>query len=141
MAAVPVPDPDLGGNRTGGSGIRHVLVVDDERHILRLIQVNLERVGYQVRTAFNGVEALEQIEAALPDLIVLDVMMPYMDGFEVLQTLRKKPNTSGLPVIMLTAKNQDADVFRAWKSGVDCYLTKPFNPMELVKMIARMQSC
>lgn len=115
-----------------------ILAVDDERHIVRLVQVNLERAGYEVVTAFDGREALEKVQSEQPDLVVLDVMMPYMDGFEVLQTLRKNQSTRDLPVIMLTAKAQDADVFRGWQSGVDCYLTKPFNPMELIAFVKRI---
>lgn len=117
---------------------KKILAVDDERHIVRLVQVNLQRAGYEVVTAFDGKEALEKIKSEKPDLVVLDVMMPYMDGFEVLQTLRKDPETRELPVIMLTAKAQDADVFRGWQSGVDCYLTKPFNPMELISFVRRI---
>ncbi len=117
---------------------KKILAVDDERHIVRLVQVNLQRAGYEVVTAFDGKEALEKIKSENPDLVVLDVMMPYMDGFEVLQTLRKDPATRELPVIMLTAKAQDADVFRGWQSGVDCYLTKPFNPMELISFVRRI---
>ncbi len=117
---------------------KKILAVDDERHIVRLVQVNLERAGYEVVTAFDGKEALEKVESENPDLVVLDVMMPYMDGFEVLQNLRKNQSTRELPVIMLTAKAQDADVFRGWQSGVDCYLTKPFNPMELLSFVKRI---
>lgn len=117
---------------------KKILAVDDERHIVRLVQVNLERAGYEVVTAFDGKDALEKVANEQPDLVVLDVMMPYMDGFEVLQNLRKNPSTRELPVIMLTAKAQDADVFRGWQSGVDCYLTKPFNPMELISFVKRI---
>jgi len=117
---------------------KKILAVDDERAIVRLVQVNLERHGYEVVTAFDGKEALEKVASELPDLIVLDVMMPYMDGFEVLQNLKKDPQTRDIPVIMLTAKAQDADVFRGWQSGVDCYLTKPFNPMELIAFVKRI---
>lgn len=117
---------------------KKILAVDDERHIVRLVQVNLERAGYEVVTAFDGKDALEKVASEQPDLVVLDVMMPYMDGFEVLQNLRKNPSTRDLPVIMLTAKAQDADVFRGWQSGVDCYLTKPFNPMELISFVKRI---
>ena len=117
---------------------RKILAVDDERHIVRLIQVNLERAGYQVMTAFDGPEALKKVEAEKPDLIVLDVMMPRMDGFEVLKRLKAKPETSEIPVIMLTAKAQDADVFRGWSSGVSAYLTKPFNPLELITFVKRI---
>lgn len=115
-----------------------IVVCDDERHIVRLIQVNLERQGYQVVTAFDGKEGLEKIKAEKPNLVVLDVMMPYMDGFEVLKTLRRDPETESLPVIMLTAKAQDKDVFEGYHYGADMYLTKPFNPMELVTFVKRI---
>lgn len=117
---------------------RKILACDDEKHIVRLIQVNLERAGFDVVTANDGKEALLKIAQERPDLVVLDVMMPYMDGFEVLQNLRRNPRTRDIPVIMLTAKAQDADVFRGWQSGVDCYLTKPFNPMELLSFVKRI---
>lgn len=117
---------------------KKILAVDDEKHIVRLVQVNLERQGYDVVTANDGREALEKVASESPDLVVLDVMMPYMDGFEVLQNLRRNPNTKDIPVIMLTAKAQDADVFRGWQSGVDCYLTKPFNPIELISFVKRI---
>lgn len=115
-----------------------ILVCDDERHIVRLIQVNLERQGYQVVTAFDGKEGLEKIRSEKPNLVVLDVMMPYMDGFEVLKSLRREPETENLPVIMLTAKAQDKDVFEGYHYGADMYLTKPFNPMELVTFVKRI---
>jgi len=115
-----------------------VLVCDDERHIVRLIQVNLERQGYIVVTAFDGKEGLEKIRSEKPNLVVLDVMMPYMDGFEVLKTIRREPETENLPVIMLTAKAQDKDVFEGYHYGADMYLTKPFNPMELVTFVKRI---
>jgi two-component system alkaline phosphatase synthesis response regulator PhoP len=117
---------------------KKILAVDDEKHIVRLVQVNLERAGYEVVTANDGKEALEKVQQENPDLVVLDVMMPYMDGFEVLQNLRRNPSTRDIPVIMLTAKAQDADVFKGWQSGVDCYLTKPFNPMELLSFVKRI---
>src|SRR5205814_1887713 len=115
-----------------------ILAVDDERHIVRLVEVNLQRAGYEVVTAYDGREALEKVKSENPDLVVLDVMMPYMDGFEVLKNLKADPITAEIPVIMLTAKAQDADVFRGWQSGVDCYLTKPFNPMELLTFVKRI---
>ena len=117
---------------------KKILAVDDEKHIVRLVQVNLERAGYEVVAAYDGKEALEKVRDENPDLVVLDVMMPYMDGFEVLQNLRRNPSTRDIPVIMLTAKAQDADVFKGWQSGVDCYLTKPFNPMELLSFVKRI---
>lgn len=115
-----------------------ILVCDDERHIVRLIQVNLERQGYQVVTAYDGKEGLEKVRSEKPNMMVLDVMMPYMDGFEVLKTLRRDPDTENLPVIMLTAKAQDKDVFEGYHYGADMYLTKPFNPMELVTFVKRI---
>lgn len=115
-----------------------ILVCDDERHIVRLIQVNLEKQGYTVVTAFDGKEGLEKVRSEKPDLLVLDVMMPYMDGFEVLKSLRKEPETAELPVIMLTAKAQDKDVFEGYHYGADMYLTKPFNPIELVTFVKRI---
>lgn len=117
---------------------RKILVVDDERHIVRLVEVNLQRAGYDVVTAYDGVEALEKVKADKPDMIVLDVMMPRMDGFEVLQNLQADPECSEIPVIMLTAKAQDADIFKGWQSGVSSYLTKPFNPRELLTFVERI---
>ncbi len=119
---------------------RKIMAVDDERHIVRLIQVNLERAGFQVITAFDGPDALKKVESEKPSLIVLDVMMPKMDGFEVLKRLQANPETREIPIIMLTAKAQDADVFRGWASGVSAYLTKPFNPLELVTFVRRILS-
>jgi len=117
-----------------------VLVCDDERHIVRLIQVNLEREGYKVVTAYDGKEGLEKVQSEKPDLMVLDVMMPYMDGFEVLKTLRRDAATADLPVIMLTAKAQDKDVFEGYTYGADMYLTKPFNPRELIAFVKRIST-
>ena len=117
---------------------KKILVVDDERHIVRLIQVNLDKAGYNVVVAYDGVEALAQIKKEDPDMVVLDVMMPRMDGFEVLSKLQADPTTQDIPVIMLTAKAQDADVFKGWASGVSSYLTKPFNPRELLTFVERI---
>ena len=97
---------------------KKILLVDDEKHIVRLVQVNLERMGHTVITAYDGPEALEKVKTDKPDLIVLDVMMPQMDGFEVLKRLKSDPTTRDIPVIMLTAKAQDADVFRGWQSAM-----------------------
>lgn len=117
---------------------RKILTCDDEKNIVRLIQVNLERQGYEVVTAYNGRECLEVVERENPDLIVLDLMMPEMTGFEVLDALKKNPATENIPVIMLTARTQDQDVLRGWQAGVECYLTKPFNPIELITFIKRI---
>jgi DNA-binding response OmpR family regulator len=115
-----------------------ILAVDDEKHIVRLVQINLQKEGYDVVTASNGREALEQVEREKPDLVIMDVMMPEMGGFEALQEMKANEATSTVPVIMLTAKAQDADVFEGWKSGADLYLTKPFNPQELLTFVKRI---
>ena len=117
-----------------------VLVVDDEVNIVRLIQINLQRHGYEVETANNGAEALAKIRDSRPDLLVSDVMMPEMDGFELLANVRRDPSLADLPVIMLTAKAQDADVMSGYKHGADMYLTKPFNPAELITFTKRILS-
>lgn len=117
---------------------KKILVVDDERHIVRLVEVNLTRAGYEIATAYDGIEALEKVKSEKPDMIVLDVMMPRMDGFEVLKRLQADASTQDIPVIMLTAKAQDADIFRGWSSGVSSYLTKPFNPRELLTFVERI---
>src|SRR5256714_10467656 len=117
---------------------KKIRVCYGERDSGRLVEVNLARAGYQVVPAVDGREALQKVESEKPDLVVLDVMMPFMDGFEVLRNLKANPATAEIPVIMLTAKAQDADVFRGWQSGVDCYLTKPFNPMELLTFVKRI---
>jgi two-component system alkaline phosphatase synthesis response regulator PhoP/two-component system response regulator VicR len=116
---------------------RHILVVDDETFIRRLVEVNLTRGGYRVSQAFDGRDALEKMESERPDMIVLDWMMPRMDGFALLVHLKKDPKTAEIPILMLTAKAQDADIFQGWASGVDGYLTKPFNPMELMTFVRR----
>jgi two-component system alkaline phosphatase synthesis response regulator PhoP/two-component system response regulator VicR len=115
-----------------------ILVVDDQKHIVRLVQITLEKAGYEVIPAYDGVEALELVEKETPDLIVLDVMMPRMDGFEVLQRLQADPRFQRIPVVMLTAKAQDADIWRGWASGVSSYLVKPFNPRELLTFVQRI---
>lgn len=117
---------------------KKILAVDDEKHIVRLVQINLEKAGYEVVTAANGREALEAVAAGKPDLIVMDVMMPEMDGFAALQKLKEDDASKDIPVIMLTAKAQDADVFKGWQSGADLYLTKPFNPSELLTFVKRI---
>ncbi len=115
-----------------------ILAVDDEPNIVRLIQVNLERHGYTVETANNGAQALAKIKASRPDLLVSDVMMPEMDGFELLANIRRDPTLTDLPVIMLTAKAQDKDVMTGYQYGADMYLTKPFNPQELLQFVKRI---
>jgi two-component system KDP operon response regulator KdpE len=109
-----------------------ILVVDDEKRMVRFIQLNLEQDGFQVITAFNGSEALEQVRTQLPDLILLDIMMPDINGFEVLKKIRE---VNTVPVIMLTAKGEEDDRIQGLELGADDYITKPFSPRELVSRI------
>lgn len=109
-----------------------VLVVDDEERILNFLRSKLRASGYEVLTASNGIEALEQAQAQEPDLIVLDVLMPRMNGLEALKELR---TFSSVPVIILSAKGADADRIKGLSTGADDYLPKPFNPDELVARI------
>ena len=109
-----------------------ILVVDDERRMVGFIRLNLEQDGYEVIEAYNGSEALERLRDSLPDLILLDVMMPDIDGFEVLRTIRE---ISQVPIIMLTAKGEEDDKVKGLELGADDYITKPFSPRELVSRI------
>jgi two-component system alkaline phosphatase synthesis response regulator PhoP len=113
----------------------HILAVDDDDLIRRLVQFNLQRAGYRVTPARDGLEALEQIEQERPDLVLLDVNMPRLDGIELLRRLRADPGTATLPVVMLTAKAQDEDILEGKRSGADYYLTKPFSPTELLAVV------
>jgi two-component system, OmpR family, alkaline phosphatase synthesis response regulator PhoP len=117
---------------------KQILAVDDEQNIRRLLEVNLQRAGYQVTTAWDGQDALEKVGRQRPDMVVLDVMMPRIDGFEVLRRLKADPSTAEIPVLMLTAKAQDADIFHGLRAGADFYLTKPFNPSELLMWVKRI---
>ena len=108
-----------------------VLAADDDEDILDLVAFRLERSGYTVIVARDGEEALELAAKELPDLAVLDVMMPKVDGFEVTRRLRAEEATSRMPIILLTARSQDADVQQGFEAGADDYLRKPFSPDEL----------
>ncbi len=112
-----------------------VLAVDDHAEIRRLVQINLERNGYEVVTAADGREALDKLKEDPPDLILCDVIMPQMDGFAFLKEVRSNPETARIPFILLTVKAQDADVQMGQEVGADAYLTKPFNPRELLSSI------
>lgn len=111
---------------------RRILVVDDEERMVHFIRLNLEHDGFQVFEAFNGKQAIEKIRSNLPDLVLLDVMMPDIDGFEVLSMIRE---SSTVPVIMLTAKGEEEDRVHGLELGADDYITKPFSPRELVSRV------
>ena len=114
------------------TGERLILVVDDEPRMIRFIRMNLELEGYRVVEATNGLEALDRVRKDLPDLVVMDVQMPEMDGFEALEHIRQ---VSTVPVIMLTVKAEEEDKVRGLELGADDYVTKPFSPRELSSRI------
>src|SRR5579884_3233424 len=109
-----------------------VLIVDDDDVIRQLIAVNLELEGFEVHTAADGEDALARVKDIKPDVITLDVMMPGLDGWGAAERLRADPDTSRIPVILLSARAQEADLQRGERIGVDAYLTKPFDPDELI---------
>jgi two-component system alkaline phosphatase synthesis response regulator PhoP len=109
-----------------------ILVVDDEKNIVELAKLYLEKEGYRVEDAYDGVEALAKIKSVQPDLVVLDLMLPEIDGWEVCRRTRGK---SDVPIIMLTARNDDVDKIVGLEMGADDYLTKPFNPRELLARV------
>jgi DNA-binding response OmpR family regulator len=111
-----------------------ILVVDDERDVVDMLQFFLEKQGYQVIEALDGLEALETINAELPDLVLLDVMMPNMDGFTLSKRLLENPTTEHIPIIILTAKGHVEELF-ATAANVKCHVEKPFDPKELLKII------
>ena len=111
---------------------RTILVVDDEERMVRFIRLNLEHDGFHVVDAFNGLKAIQSIRDSLPDLVLLDVMLPDLDGFEVLKMVREN---SSVPVIMLTAKGEEDDRVHGLELGADDYITKPFSPRELVSRV------
>lgn len=113
-----------------------ILVVEDERDIAALVAYHLTKEGYRVRTAESGPEALEAAVAERPDLLVLDLMLPGFSGYEVLAEVRKRPELADVPVIVLTARRDEADRIRGLELGADDYVTKPFSPRELVLRVA-----
>lgn len=120
------------------AGVKNVLVCDDDDLLLDLLKFRLSAKGYEVRTARNGKEAIERASGETPDAIVLDAMMPVMDGYEVLRQIREAPHMRHLPVIMLTARKGEKDVVEALRLGASDYLAKPFIPEELTARLTRL---
>ena len=112
-----------------------VLVVDDEPHIVNLIKLSMNKDKYDVMTAYSAREAIDLAEKQQPDIVVVDLMMPGMNGYELCEELRKNDKTSGTPILILSAKSQMDDKLQAIDVGADDYMTKPFDPMELVRRI------
>ncbi len=115
-----------------------ILAVDDEVNIQELIRFNLEGAGYRVETAGSGEEALQKVASEAPDLVLLDIMLPGMDGLEVCRRLRQNPKTESIPVIMLTAKGEEVDKVVGLEMGADDYIVKPFGVRELIARVKAM---
>jgi DNA-binding NarL/FixJ family response regulator len=114
---------------------KRLLVVDDEPNLLRAVAACLKSEGYEVNTARSGREALMQLAEAVPDLLVSDIRMPGMDGYQLARQLRGSPRTALVPIVFLTAKDETADRIEGFRAGVDAYLTKPFEPEELIAVV------
>ena len=120
------------------SSLGRVLVVDDDDVIRQLITVNLELEGFEVATAVDGQDCLDKVKGVAPHVISLDIMMPRLDGWEAAGRLRADPETAGIKVVLLSARAQEADLERGSRIGVDAYLTKPFDPDELIEVVRRL---
>ncbi len=117
-----------------------MLVVDDDPMVTRLVRINLELEDFQVEEAWDGNTALRMMRENPPSVLVLDIMMPRMDGWEILRQVREDPRLKDLPVVLLTAKVQDEDMARGWRMGADGYITKPFNPVGLADILREVLS-
>ena len=117
---------------------QRILICDDDPVILRLLQVNLDLEGYEVLLAHDGQEAYDVAEREVPDLVILDIMMPRMDGYQAVEALKSNEKTSSIPVVFLSAKAQQSDIDRGLHHGVSDYLTKPFDPGQLLDIVKRL---
>ena len=116
----------------------NILIVDDEEDVLELLRFNLEKDGYKTETAVSGEEALKKAKAKRPDLIILDLMLPGIDGLEVCKKLKSDTKTENIPVIMLTAKSEESDIITGLELGAQDYITKPFSPKVLIARVRRI---
>ncbi len=114
----------------------HILIVEDEANIVSLISIRLERLGHSINSADNGIAAIELAHKLKPDLILLDVMLPLLNGFQVLQRLKADPATAGIPILMLTARGHESDIVAGIEGGADDYLIKPFSFPELIARVS-----
>jgi CheY-like chemotaxis protein len=120
------------------AGRPRILVVDDDEVIRELISVNLELEGFEVHTAVDGRDCLAKVREIRPVVVTLDVMMPQVDGWDVASQLRGDPETAPVRIVLLSARAQEGDIRRGTRIGVDAYLTKPFDPDELVEIVRRL---
>jgi CheY-like chemotaxis protein len=114
------------------------MAVDDDHVIRGLLEVNLEMEGHEVITAVDGADALDKVRTEQPDLILLDVMMPNVNGWQVAETLKADPDTSNIPIVFLSARAMEADVRKGTDLGVQAYVTKPFDPIDLMELVNRL---
>jgi DNA-binding response OmpR family regulator len=115
-----------------------VLIVDDDEAVRDLLRICLKIEGYNVMTASDGLQALTLLRRRKPDLVVLDIYMPILDGWSVLEAIRTDESLKELPVIMLTIERSPASIIRSWKEGVDCFISKPFDPQDIIAIIRRI---
>ncbi len=121
--------------------MQRILAVDDDPLVTKLVKINLELNDYVVDEAWDGDSAVKILEKNPPDLLVLDLMMPRMDGWDILKMVRENENLKELPIILLTAKVHDEDLIRGWEMGADDYITKPFNPIRLSDHVKAVLAC
>jgi DNA-binding response OmpR family regulator len=117
-----------------------IVIAEDEPHIARLIKFKLEKEGHEIHWENDGGAALKRIEEVKPELIILDIMMPVMDGYQVLQAVKDNPDLKDIPVVMLTAKGQEKDIVRGIQMGAEDYIVKPFHPAELAARVEKVLS-
>ena len=117
-----------------------ILIVEDEESLLKLESILLSSKGYSVTGVMDGKSALDEISARRPDLVVLDIMLPELDGFEVCKRIKENPETAGIPVVMLTAKKNSQDYARGMQVGADAYVTKPFKSAQVIELIEGLLS-
>ena len=120
--------------------MKKILSADDDPVVQQFVSAILNENGYEVYTATDGEQAVAQAKAVLPDLMILDLIMPYRDGYEVLRLLREAPETRAIPVIILSAKSKEEDIIRGLEGGADDFIIKPFNALELVARVRKVLS-
>jgi len=129
------PDGQPGSNRYTAAVAATILIVDDEREIRELLRYNLERAGYNVLVSSAGEEGLARIFATHPDLVLLDLLLPGLNGLEILREVRAEPSTRDLPIVLLTARGAEMDKLLGFERGADDYITKPFSPREVIARV------
>jgi DNA-binding response OmpR family regulator len=122
----------------GSKPSRKIVVADDDPIVLKFLEALLTDAGYAVTTAEDGEKALQRIRDGQPDLVIMDLVMPYHDGFEITRSLRQSPATRQLPIIILSMKDRESDVIRCFELGADDYIRKPFNALELLARIRKV---